>query len=307
LGDYWPPCAKISISKINQVINSKIMSLRRYFSLFYYSNIHLALLAMVLSGSISAVLYADINWQVSAIVGLSTFFTYSLDNLFDWKKDQSHYQEIRKAIKNYHKVTYLLMPLSGLGVLLLVLDSPNELKIGVLLLGASAAMLTARFANYRELNNNNNQSLIQYLSNRIMISIVWTIVVVFMPVWYDRRAITMLTWHTFIFFFCLIFVYAVLWKYEKISIAQKKRLAHSRITFLIYFLPVLAAAIVVLDILLGLRTLLNLLNLLPIGVLMIFSNQILSKPNHLKQKVAGLTFLLTISIALSATLHLSIG
>jgi len=118
------------------------MSRRRFFQFVYYTHTPLVVLAMVLTGTISAVLFQRLSLQVIVLVGLSTYFTYSLDNLFDWKKDQTHYQNIEGMIQIYHKVTYLLIPSTAVGIFLLILQSSNELRIGILLLGAAVAMST---------------------------------------------------------------------------------------------------------------------------------------------------------------------
>ena len=283
------------------------MSFRRYLFLFYYTQIPLVLLAIILTSSISAVLYTEINWRVSALVGISTFFTYSLDNLFDWKKDQQHYQDIKKAIEFYHKISYGLILLSGLGVLLLTLTSPNDLRIGMLLLGASAGMLTARFANYRNTPRHQDPSLINFFIHRFLISIIWTIVVVFMPIWYDGRMINSLTWHTLFFMFNLIFVYAVLWKFEKTSLKLKRRILSSRFGSFLFIPPIISVGLIFYDIFSGLRTYLNLLNLIPISIALLYTYNVLNKPYQLRQKIAGLTFLLIITIPISAFLHIYIG
>ncbi len=280
------------------------MSIRRKLTLLYYTQIHLAVLAFILASSISAVLYEHINWPVSLLVGLSTFLIYSLDNLFDWKKDQAHYQEIIISIRKYHKITFFLIPLSGLGVILLALNSPNELKIGILLLGAGAGMFTARFANYRKISSNNNKPFAFFIINRIFISIVWTIVVVFLPIWYEGRTISTLTWHTFIFIFNLVLVYAIIWKFEKTDSELKKVIVQRCIFQFLTFPLLISTSVVIYDIAIGLRTMLSLFNLPPIAISIFYIYKISTKPYQLRQKISRFSILIILTIAISVLFHL---
>jgi len=201
----------------------RIMLNKNILKLIYYSHFPLVFLAMILTGSISSVVYRHVNWQVILLVGLSTYLTYSLDNLIDWNRDKSRYTEIIRLVQTYHKFTYVLIPVAAIGILFLVIQSSNELRIGVLLLGAAAAMSTTRFSNYRENSSKDSQQVIWFLMNRLFISLVWTTVCVFIAVWYDDLPIIPRTWHTFIYMFVLILSYSVIWKLEKsASTLQKK-------------------------------------------------------------------------------------
>jgi hypothetical protein len=173
---------------INHEIGYPInLTRRQVFHLFYYSQLPLVIIAMVLTGSISVVLYGLINWQAVLLVGLSTFFTYSVDNLIDWKKDRAHYQTIAPMAKICHRISYILIPASAIAVILLILNSLENLRIGVLLLGASVAIGVTRFSSYRSGTPTNSNGVVDFILNRFFISLIWTIVCVFIPIWYNQN------------------------------------------------------------------------------------------------------------------------
>lgn len=277
---------------------------RNHFKLLYYSHIPLVFLAMVLAGTISAVLYQRINWQVILLVGLSTFVTYSLDNLMDWNRDKFHYESIQKAIERYHKVTYGLIGAAGAGIILLVFNSSNELRIGILLLGAAAAMNTTRFLVLKEHNKKNTERIIPFFLNRIFISLVWTTVCVFLPIWYDNRPIMPLTWHTFIYMYVLILSYAVIWKLEKSPFSLQKKVFSSRIPAALAGLTLLPMLVVVLDILRDYAPLHNLVNLAPPIACLIGLVKISSHPFNLQLKISLMTVILIVLCSFSAAIHL---
>lgn len=280
------------------------MSLRRIGQFTYYTHIPLVVLAMVLTVTISAVLYGNVSWRVILLVGFSTYLTYSLDNLIDWKKDQSHYESIQGPIQIYHKITYLLIPSAAIGIALLVLHSSNELRIGILLLGAAVAMSTTRFTNYRDGTTPGSKLLWGFFLNRLFISFVWTTVCVFLPIWYHNLPVMPITWHTFLYMYALIFSYAVIWKLEKSELKLQKQVFSSNLPSFLALLPLLAMFLVVYDIILGFAPLHNLVNLLPPIACMLGLMHIFRHPFNLQKKISLMTLILVLLCTLSAAVHL---
>ena len=284
-----------------------LMSIRQVFELIYYSHITLVALAMVLTGSISAVLYAQIKWQVVLLVGLSTFFTYSLDNLFDWKRDLPRYRNIKKLVQIYHKITYILIPAAVVGVLFLTFVSSNELRIGILLLGAAVAMGTTRFSNYRENSSSPYQSINRFILNRLFITTIWTTVSVFLPIWYDNSEIIGRTWNAFFYIFFLIFPYAAIWKIESSADSLKKKLFGSTLMRFMSVFPLISMIFVISDVITGNAPAYSLFNVLPPITIFAALFIIIMKPIALKKKISLLSIILIILCGSSTLIHLYAG
>jgi hypothetical protein len=272
------------------------MSIRQKFYLFYYSQISLVLLAIIITSSISAILYSTINWNVILLIGFSTYLTYSIDNLIDWKADQHHYVKISKYVGLYHKLTYFILPFVALLIVLLVLQSSNELKIGILLLGAFVLLGITRFSKNRDYATGPKQLVRSFLINRLFISLVWTIVCIFIPIWYDGYSITKLTLHTFVYSFFPIFTYAFLWKFEKANKRLKKHLVYSKMFSCVLILPIIPMIIVILDVLIGFRPPSNLVNILPPAVMLITMRYIYQNQFCLRHKIIFLNLILSFTI-----------
>ncbi len=283
------------------------MKRRHYLQLVYYSQFPLVALAMVLTGSIGAVLYHRLMWEVTLLVGLSTFFTYSIDNLIDWEKDKARYTQINRMIYIYHKILSVLIPASALGIIILTLKSPNELRIGLLLLGASVIMGVSRFSTYRNNSNDYVLPIWKFLFNRIFIAAIWTIVCVFLPTWYENDRISATTWHIFFYMFSLIFIYAVLWKFEKSDYALKRTLYQSKLFIVLTLLPFIASTFVILDLVKDLLPTHNLINLLPPLASLIVLQLITRKPTLIRQKISLLTLSLILLSSITAVMYLLCG
>lgn len=279
------------------------MSRRQNFNLFYYSHIPLALLASLLTASISMVINSQLNWNVVSLVGLSTFLTYSIDNLIDWKRDKDQYKNIRDKIEVYHKITYLILPVITVAIILIILKSSNEFLVSILLLGAVAAMGTTRFANYRMNSSDSKQPIRMFFLNRIFISVVWSIVCIFVPLWYEGSKITTLTWHTAVYVFFIVFIYAVFWKLERSPSLLKKRLCLSGLLPFLSFLPLISIVFVLIDIFIGIRPLHNLINLLPPVVCILATYRMSKYPFLLRQKITYMTVGMVLSTSLSLIVH----
>jgi hypothetical protein len=280
-----------------------IMSRRQVFILFYYTQLPLITMAMVLTGSISAVLYQTISWPAILLVGLSTFFAYSIDNLIDWKKDRLHYQTIAPMVVIYHQISYVLIPASAIAVILLVLKSPEDLRIGILLLGATVAMGIARIANYRSIKAKKTESVLQFTLNRLFISLIWTIVTIFVPIWYDQHPIITQTWRTAIYMFLLIFNYSVIWKFEKSSYQLKKELISARIFLVLAVMSLLAVLLAIFDVIQGLFPLASLVSVLPPLACLVGLQLIVNSPIMLRRKITWLTILLAFLTIFVAVMH----
>lgn len=249
---------------------------------------------MVLTGSISAFLQNEVRWQAVLLVGFVTFFTYSIDNLIDWQKDRTHYPTIQPAAKVYHRLLWLLIPASGTAVLLLVFRSPQGIRIGMLLLGATAAMGVIRFSTYR---THTQDSVPAFIINRFFISLIWTIVCVFVPIWYGRFLGMLETSLLFLYMFFLIGIYAVVWKFEKSSSTLKKQLIQAKIFLGLEFLSVAAMTFVIVDVILRLHPPYHLVAVLGPIVYLIALPNIAASPKLFRQKISVLT----------GTLHLMLG
>lgn len=280
------------------------MSFRKTFSLIYYSHFPLVFLSMVLTGSVSTVVYKTINWQVVFLVGLSTYLTYSIDNLIDWKRDRIHYRHISGMIKIYHKFTYFLIPLSAAGIFLLVIQTTNELKIAILLLGAAVAMATTRFTNYRENSSLPSQKISGFIINRVFISVIWTMVCVFLPIWYSNLPIITRTWTSFFYMYFLVLSYAVVWKLEKGAYPLQKRVFNSSILLILSISMMIPIILVFHDIFSGLAPIYNLINLTPPIASMVGLKVIARNPIHLQKKVSLLTLVLFLLCSLSVYIHI---
>ena len=114
------------------------------FNFFYYSQIQLVLIAMALTAAASAVLLGSIIWDGIWIVGLSTFVTYSVDNLIDWNQDLKHYQDIKSIIQYYHKFCYIAVPLCVLGIGSLIIKGDSVFQVGIILLCATTVITISR-------------------------------------------------------------------------------------------------------------------------------------------------------------------
>lgn len=280
------------------------MRKRHYFHLLYYSQFPLVVLAMVLTGSIGAVYYRHLIWEVVLLVGLSTFFTYSIDNLIDWEKDKAHYSQITDLVSVYHKVLSALIPASALGIIILTLRSSNDMRIGLVLLGASVAMGVSRFSTYRNATNNVISPILDFLLNRIFITTIWTIVCALLPIWYRDDTITKVFWHIFFYMFSLIFIYAILWKFEKSDATLKKLIYQSKIFLLLACFPVIAFILVIYDVSLGLLPIYNLFNLLPASASLIGLFLITRHPILIRWKISVLTLVLITMSSFTAILYL---
>lgn len=279
------------------------MSRRQIFLLYYYSQLPIIITAMVLTGTINAVLYQYVDFQVVFLVGLATFLTYSVDNLIDWHRDVSRYAHITRYVKIYHKLTYVLIPFSALGIIFLTCQSSNELQIGMLLLGATAVMGTTRLPNHRANSGNTGESVQQFIKNRLFFSTIWTIVCVFLPIWYSGRMLTPRTWTIFLYLFCLVIIYAILWKFEKSAYTLKRKLLDSGVFRILAVFAGMAMLLVIFDILSRLAPLYNLVNLLPPIVSIIYLKRITQTPVFLRRKISQYTAPLVLLCTISAAIY----
>lgn len=283
------------------------MSHRQVFIFLYYTQLPLITMAMVLTGAINAVLYQQISWPAILLVGSSTFFTYSIDNLIDWQKDRAHYQAIIPIAAIYHQISYILIPAAALAVVLLVLKSPEDLRIGILLLGATVAMGITRIATYRSIKGKKPEKVYQFILNRLFISTIWTIVTVFVPIWYGQHPLIPQTWRTAIYMFLLIFNYAVIWKFEKSPYPLKKNLISARIFLILAILCLMAVLLAIFDVVMGLFPVAGLVAILPPLALLLGLQYIANSPIMLRRKITWLTALLAALTVFVAAVHVWAG
>jgi uncharacterized membrane protein len=220
------------------------------FHLFYYSQLQLVLIAMALTAASSAVLMRKIAWEGIWIVGLSTFITYNLDNLIDWKRDVAEYQDIKHIIPYYHKFCYIAMPVCAVGIVALIIQGNAVFQIGVLLLGATAVITIFRLPIFNKVLNAAGD-FTGLLWNRIFISFVWTAVCVFTPVWYSNQQITPQAWMTYVYLWQLIFINALLWKLEKYSQRHITKQNLALVLLILQGLCITSTLLAIVDIILG--------------------------------------------------------
>jgi hypothetical protein len=279
------------------------VKIKNTLTFIYYSQMPLVLMAMVLTASISAVLTQAIPWTSVLLVGAATYFAYTLDNLIDWQRDKLHYQSIQNQIETYHRITYPILILTAVAIIYLILQSPEKLKIGLLLLGATTAMGIVRFSNYRSAHSE-SMNLVHFILNRLFITVIWTTVCVFLPLWNNDSTATPKTLRTALYIGQLIFSYAVLWKLEKSSPTLIGQILNSYWINVLEFLCLSAMTQVVLDVILQEFPLHNLLNLLPPLTSLLFLIKINKQPEKLRQKIGLLTLIMIFLTALSTVVHL---
>ncbi len=277
------------------------MRTNRWYPFLYYTHLPLIGLAMVLTASISAVTNHAISWPSVFLVGLSTTLTYSLDNVIDWEKDRDHYLPLADMIEVYHRISYGLMALAGGGILWLIFGSSAKLQVGMLLLGSAAAMGTLRFTHYR---NQKEETLAGFLWNRLFIAITWCVVCVFLPVWYTSGILTPHIWRSFIYLAQLIFVFAVLWKFEKSTPALQACLRESWLFHVLGCLCLTALAQALFDTVMGIFPSQNILNALPPLAIFVGVRTIQKDPSRLREKIGWMALGLGALSALSALVHL---
>jgi hypothetical protein len=221
------------------------------FNLFYYSQIQLALIASALTAATSSVLLGKISWESVILAGVSTFITYSTDNLLDWKKDLRQHQDLVGFLSAYRLSCYILIPL-GIGVISkIVIDSPAKFQSALLLLGASAISAIIRIPTR---NAPPTPSNIQSMAiNRLFISCVWAVVLVFLPILYTESNISRpQVWMTFAYLWQLTFISAVMWKFEKIEPnIQNNSFLKSKTIKILKLLSITTVLLTITDIVLG--------------------------------------------------------
>jgi len=280
------------------------MSLKQFLHLIYYSHLPLVGSAMILSISISAVLFQPIQWQVVLLIGLAAYLTYSVDNLLDWNKEKAQYHNITTHIEFYHKLSYMLIPLSSVIIFMLIRESPNIFQISTGLLGAAAAMMTARLPFYRVITPKSPSPVRHFMINRFFVSAVWTAVVVFLPIFYSNQPITIRIWRTYFYVFGMILMYATLWKLDKVEIDLQNQVRTPSLIYGLSFLTLISMSIVVIDVFTGLAPAYGLVNLLPPIIFLVASIEILRSPKLSWQKLSLLTLILLIITGFSAIIHL---
>ncbi len=256
------------------------MTKHKTFSLFYYSQSQLVLIAIALTASTSSVLLGKISWESVGIVGISTFLTYSIDNLIDWEKDSKQYQDIIEFLPTYRLFCYILIPLCIVIISAFIIHSPAKLQLVLLLLSASSLSTIIRLPKhhiYTRLSSLQTMTL-----NRLFISCIWAIVVVFVPVLYTGSSIIRpQVWMTFAYLWQLTFINALIWKFEKIETTLiNSGFLKTKIIKTLKILSISTGLLTIIDIALGYFPLYNIVVLLtPIASYITLSYWASSKTN----------------------------
>jgi hypothetical protein len=185
------------------------------FNLIYYSHIHLVIMAMVMTAAMNFVLTQHVSWLAVLLIGLGTFVTYSLDNLVDWKKDKALYPDESILIKRYQYVSIVLVVLSIIGIGWIMLTTSAQQTMALVFLAVIAFLSTIRIASFRRADTLKVQTFTSFFINRVFISLVWSVVCIFVPLAYEGLSVTWQAWSSLIYLWPLVFVYAVNWKLEK--------------------------------------------------------------------------------------------
>lgn len=283
------------------------MTLKKLFHFIHYSHLPLVIMAMVLTGTISAVLHQTVAWRVVLLTGSATFLIYSIDNLLDWENERFRYLQISKIVRAYHRLTYLLMPLATGLIFLLIYNRSNQFKVVIFLLGIAAAMATTHLPKYRPFSLLIKDRHHHFLVNRIFVSAVWTAVVVFLPGFYGDEGISPRTWRVFFYTYNLIFIYSTLWRLEKVDWELREQLIASKLFPALILLAMLSMVSVIHEVLSGLTPTHNLVNLLPPVVSAITLLTIIREKDLTWQKISLFTLSLLILSSFSAFIHLILG
>jgi hypothetical protein len=237
-------------------------------------------IAIVLTASTSSVLFGKVSWESLGIVGTSTLFIYSIDNLIDWKRDSKNYQDIIEFLPVYRLFCYSLIPFCILAIFVFVIYSPAKLKIALLLLGVSSLSTILRIPKFHiSLRLSALQNMI---ANRLFISCTWTIVLVFIPVFYTESSIIRpQVWMTFAYLWQLTFISAVLWKFEKTELNfTNSEVLKNKVVIILKLLSISTGFLAITDIVLGYFPLHNLVVILaPIASFVAVSYWASSKTN----------------------------
>jgi hypothetical protein len=250
------------------------------FNLIYYSHIHLVIMAMVMTTAMNMVLTQRVSWPAVLLIGLATFVTYSLDNLVDWKKDKALFPDETILIKQYQRVSIGMIVLSLVGIAWIMTASSALLTMVLVFLAIIAFLSTIRIASFRRADTQKVQTFTGFFVNRVFISLVWSVVCIFVPLAYEELPVTWQAWSSLIYLWPLVFVYAVNWKLQKSDPYLRASLNASYLRIYLQLLCLLTTLIPITNFILGKIKSPSLVNILP--GLVIF---ILLERRHLEWKV----------------------
>jgi hypothetical protein len=244
-------------------VNIILPKKNQIFNLIYYSHIHLAIMAMVMTAAMNLVLTQHVSWLAVLLIGMATFVTYSLDNLVDWKKDKVHYPDETILIKQYQRISIGLFVLCLVGIFWIMATSSTLLTMALAFLAVIAFLSTIRIASFRQMDTIKVQTITSFFVNRVFISLVWSVVCIFVPLGYEGLPVTWQAWSSLIYLWPLVFVYAVIWKLEKSDPYLRCALNTSILRVYLQFLCLLTTLIPITNFILGKITTRSLVNILP--------------------------------------------
>ena len=233
------------------------------FSLFYYSHIHLVLMGMLMAAVNNYVLTNQVAWKAILLIGMSTYFTYSIDNLFDWKIDRQNYIGVEGMLRKYQRFSLLPITLCGVGIVWIVTTSNAVFTLSIGLLTAAVAFSITRLAFFRKSEHHQPVSVGQFILNRAFISLVWSLVCVFLPLIFSGHAIDKRAWSSLVYLWNLVCIYAVIWKLEKSPPYLQKLMNASSLKVFLQAMSLNAVLIPIVNRSIGQSGTLGLINTLP--------------------------------------------
>jgi len=180
---------------------------RSWLELIHYGRVLYFVLAITSTAVCSKVLFGTIPWQSTLIVGLGTFVIYSVDNILDWPGEQHLLEAIHPFWKPYFIGCMIAIPLSLVTVIILSLNQSLVFLAALLGLGGiSVAQVTLTRQLYAR-----SRSLIFLWAERLIDSITWPLVLVFVPLLYLGQSIAPQTLMTIAYAWHLSWVNVLTW------------------------------------------------------------------------------------------------
>lgn len=221
----------------------------------HYGRLQFVILALSSVAVCSKVLIGHILWQPLAIVGLSTYALYSLDNLLDWPGERLHLGAIASIWRSYAIWCSITIPLALLGAGMLA----AQRSIGFLaLLGSFGALALFEIVLTRQLGAQ-QRSAGALWAERLADSLTWALVVALVPIFYSSSPIVAQVAMTIAYAWHLSWINVMIWDLTRSATGglphQTPTLApligEHRVIRMLQILCVCACALAVIDIALG--------------------------------------------------------
>lgn len=176
------------------------ISLHHWITLIHYSRILISLLAMSLTTSCSMILTGQIEWDAGIIVGLGTYVIYNIDNLFDWSHERPKPNLDGTWERSYFFLCFLTIPSASFYASAILINSRFDslLLLGTLTIISLLHILVTR--------KPSRATGILVWIEPMAVSIIWTLVIVLMPVSLGQIPFSVHMGRAFIFVWELSFI-----------------------------------------------------------------------------------------------------